>query len=592
MTDSRLRASESQVFDVSMNDDEDESDLETLFYDAEQSGAFFDLDQSPHMPSQANEILIAIDKYCPAWVEVISSRGGYKKAFAVNLNGATMLRSIDDCDELLAGSKAVAFAGKLFSSRLSSTERMRRMVGWALVDPHLIGVRQSNLVVFQQRRRLFVNGFSRDGPPNVNEKVRALARLSGFVFRAMSDRHWTQEFVTLTSRAIYFYHPDKKKPSFHISLSSIMEMTRLPAEDCPTISNSFVLTIRTLGRSVYIMFGSEEDRERFLAESLKLKIVEGDTSELAVSVCSESTTASRLSLLDNPADEFMQKSSMWNCQRRRILNSGKLTFRQPSIPSDPLQLVEDALRQALEPVNKADEVEQRRAFLDSAAMVKQADVRDLPHKQRMVFFLNLYHLMIMHAYLVLGPPDWSLKWLTYFNSIAYEVSDDIFSLVELEHCILRNRMNQPSQFMSRFVIPRSEYSMAISIKDFRINFALNCGSLSNPKYIFVYQVENLDEQLDAACRLSLKSVSIIRKNGRKLIVELPRVCEWYFDDFGNSEQDLLRLIEPFLSQAHQDLLRSCRSRPSDPSSLDMGLISIRYQSYSYECRPLRLASNW
>ena len=584
MSNSLLRHSESQVFDVLLHEDGDESDAESLFYDAEQPNPHVDFDQAQRIPSLGMEILSAIDRSCPAWIEILSSRGGYTKAFVVNINGTTMLRSNDDCNDLLEGSAVTTLVDKAFSPRLSTTERLRRMIGWAVTKPLEAGIASTNLDVFQQRRRIFSNEFARDDITQMAEKDKVQIKLSGLIFRAMSDRHWIHEWVKLTAQGITFYHPDKRKPSFHMTLASIVEVARLQAEECPILPGQFFLTLRSIGRSVYLMFGSERDRERFISETLRLKVVEGGV-EPACSVDSDSTTASRLAQIGNPADEFMHKSSMWNCQRRRILNSGKFNFRHSRASLDPLRLVEDALYQALEPQGP-EEIEQRRSFLDAAALLKQADVHDLSEKAKLVFFLNLYHLMIMHAYLILGPPDWSLKWLSYFNSIAYEVSDDIFSLVELEHCILRSNMSHPSQFMSRFVIPRSQYDFSLETQDFRINFALNCGALSNPSAVLVYSVEKLDDQLQLASRMYLVTATVTRKSGRKIILELPRICEWYFADFGNSEEDMLLRIEPYLRHESRKLLRSCWSH--ELGAYDMQLISIRYQSYSYECRPLQL----
>jgi hypothetical protein len=400
-----------------------------------------------------------------------------------------------------------------------------------------------------------------------------------------------EELVKLTSSSILFYHPEKRKSNWHVNISSIVEIARLASDECPTISGQYFLVIKTLGRSLYLMFGSESARETFMQATLRQMVVDGGAASMTSSLDSDCTSSSlHLAQIDNPADEFLHKSSMWNCQRRRILNCGLFNFRHSSTLPNPLQLVEMALAQALEPVGgAADEIEQRRAFLDSAAKLKQADVRDLSESARLAFFLNLYHLMIMHAFLVLGPPDWSLKWISYFNNVAYEVSDDIFSLAELEHCIIRNKMSDPSQFMSRFVIPRSRYNgMALTTIDFRINFALNCGSLSNPVFVAIYKPDKLEQQLSEACRLYLQSsVSVTRKRGqRKVVVEVPRVCEWFLSDFGGYEDELLSTLEPFLSEEHRRELSKCRSCES--GGWDMALISIRYQAYNYECRPLQL----
>ncbi|GKY98391.1 hypothetical protein MPSEU_000796600 [Mayamaea pseudoterrestris] len=585
--DAVVDQSESQMLDGPLEELEDESDAESLFYDAEQPKLGVDLHRMRIIPSRCMEILSAIDVLCPAWIEIVSSRGNYTHAFAVNINGVTMLRSVEDCNELIGDSAASTLVERTFSPRLSAAERMRRMIGWALVNPQEVEIAASKITHFRQRRRTFLNNFLGGAVSSLSEKEKSHFKLSGNVFRALSDRHWVQEYVTLTTKRIAFVHPGKKKPTFHINLASVVEVARLAVEDCPMFSNQYFLAFRSLGRSVYLMFGSEKHRERFISDFFNLKVMEGGTAGLAGSINSEMSTASRLALIDNPADEFMHKSSMWNCQRRRILNCGMFNFRHSMPSSDPMEQVEDVLRQALEPLSSTvDEVDQRRLFLDAAAKLKQADVRDLSEESKRAFFLNLYHLMIMHAYLILGPPDWSLKWISYFNSIAYEVSDDIFSLAELEHCILRSKMSQPSQFISRLVIPRSHYDIALSSADFRINFALNCGSLSNPLYIFVYGLDTLDAQLDAASRLCLASASVTRKSGRKVVVELPRICEWYFADFGQSDDELLGLLESYLSDDCREALRKCRL--SETGSYDMNLISIRYQSYNYECRPLQL----
>lgn len=52
-------------------------------------------------------------------------------------------------------------------------------------------------------------------------------------------------------------------------------------------------------------------------------------------------------------------------------------------------------------------------------------------------FLNLYHCLLLHAFLVVGVPTTLFKWPTFFGSYSYEAFGDVFSLAELEHCIIR-----------------------------------------------------------------------------------------------------------------------------------------------------------
>lgn len=53
-------------------------------------------------------------------------------------------------------------------------------------------------------------------------------------------------------------------------------------------------------------------------------------------------------------------------------------------------------------------------------------------------FLNLYHVMLLHSFLVIGMPTNVYRWTTFFRNCSYEAFGDIFSLAELEHCIIRN----------------------------------------------------------------------------------------------------------------------------------------------------------
>ena len=224
------------------------------------------------------------------------------------------------------------------------------------------------------------------------------------------------------------------------------------------------------------------------------------------------------------------------------------------------------------------------------AELKRANINSLNENARLAFFLNVYHIMISHAFLVLGPPDSSLKWPSYFNCQAYQVGDDIFSIAELEHCIIRAKMAPPTQVLSRFVIPKTRYRMALNTSDFRINFALNCGSLSSPSRVPIFRPEQLDEQLDAASRLYLRtSVSYRRTGAGDLEMKLPKVCQWFADDFGPSRQSLLKAIERFLDDDVRRPLENCWRPVED--EYDMSCLEVRYHPYSFECRPLLTLEN-
>jgi hypothetical protein len=198
--------------------------------------------------------------------------------------------------------------------------------------------------------------------------------------------------------------------------------------------------------------------------------------------------------------------------------------------------------------------------------------------------------MIMHAFLVLGPPDSSLKWPSYFNNVSYQCGDDIFSLAELEHNIIRAEMSYPSQFLSRFVVPKTNYRYALTKADVRINFTLNCGSVSIPtNAVPIYTPAKLEEQLNHVTRAYLAgTVSVKPKGTRDVTITLPRICQWFADDFGDgSASDIVKAIEPYLGPEQQQFLK--RLWNERKQSYDLGLFSVKYHPYVYECRFLVLA---
>lgn len=124
--------------------------------------------------------------------------------------------------------------------------------------------------------------------------------------------------------------------------------------------------------------------------------------------------------------------------------------------------------------------------------------------------------------------------------------------------------------------------MALQKADHRINFALNPGSMSNPSKVLLYAPEHLDKQLDAATALYLERASVISKGSNDIIVQLPRICQWFMDDFG-SEEDVLEKIGPFLKTDD-------RARYINAKSTGLN-VSVRFHDFSYKCRPFSLTKS-
>jgi Protein of unknown function, DUF547 len=387
----------------------------------------------------------------------------------------------------------------------------------------------------------------------------------------------------LQDTEIVFHHMERSKIHFRISISSIVGASVPEQGEVSQLPSFFYLRIETFGRVTYLMFSTKEDRDSWVTT------VSGLPKELRRT--SRSFT-NHLFEVDDPMEEFLHKSTMWDCQKRRILNCRKFSFqtKRSMTSQETLGLAERALSRVMALQPKGPDDSDLCEFLDCASALKDADAYVLNEEERLAFFLNVYHIFIMHAYIVLSPPDSSLKWINYFNTITYQVSDDIFSLAELEHNVIRAEMSNPSQFLSRFVLPKSHYLFASSKPDFRINFALNPGSLSMPSSrVPLYTPERLNEQLDIVTRDFVAPTVIIKLKGSKDVsITLPRVCQWFEKDFGDgqSASDVLVTIEPYLSQDKKDALQVIWN--SKKKCYDIGVFSLKYSPYNYECRFLTL----
>lgn len=521
------------------------------------------------------DILSEIDYACPFSLDISlpNWNGGYAKHFAIASTSSTLLFvSERACDEFVNNSALYSEISRTvkdnFSTRMSSSERLRRCIGLALSRET-----PENVASFHSRTKPY-NDFLRRPKPTLFKTL-----ICGFVGRALSDRHWVEECAYVTFHNVAFYRPDKRQPEFLVSLSSVSKVEKLSRARFPQLKGYHVLVLTTLGRSVYLMLTSDTEVQAWHNAIDKQRIIQQNDSD---SVSSIESTGVRLLEIDCSADEFLHKSAMWNCKNRKILNCGQFFFQQDP-PQSSLLLAEETVTSAVKVVG-FENAEQRRTFLDCAAKLKVASVYDLDEASRLTFYLNVYHIMICHAFLVLGPPDSSLKWISYFNNIAYQVGDDIFSLTELEHSIIRAKMSFPTQFLSRFVIPKSEYKTTLTRADYRINFALNCGSVSNPPNILIYNVETLNEQLNEASRLYLASVTHRRNGSGDLEIKLPKICQWFADDFGSTRESLLNKIERFLPDDVRKQLAGCRLPPDD--RIDMSSCTIRYSTFNFECKPL------
>jgi len=585
-------------------DDTDNSDSEDSFHDAQVDVGLSNTDDAGFMDARStmrNSILLQpknpslINNVCPAWIEISSPKGRITTVYAFNVRegSKTIYRTSSQFTHHFETEDATRSVEASYSSRMSSREKKRRIMGQALA--HAISSEESGMKEkihnFMNQKDEFESTFLQK-PLSLLTSLKINSTSLCNVARALSEHHFVEEFARVTADHITFYQYQRNRPVFHfrMSIETIVNARKLCRDASPHFPQHYFMALETLGRTIYLMFLSESERNSWVDALVKLSSSPSLESRGCVIQMPQSPGNSEgsdtrscisydaLLMVDDPIEEFLHKSSSWRCRKRRILNCRQFSFGGLDQRLDPSALVGEALRRALSPTEEDSEDENLRAFLDSASALKNVDVNQLNEKERMAFFLNLYHVMIMHTFLVLGTPGSTLKWIACFNTIAYQCSDDIFTLSELEHCIIRSAMNYPSQIVSKIVLPKSRYRFALTQADYRINFALNCGSPSCPGNVPIYTASSLDKALDYTAYSYLQQTVMAwprAKNG--VVLSLPRVCRWFSEDFGNgSTGDVLRLVKKFLDDDKQKLLSNTN-------------ITVKYLPFIYECRQLVLA---
>ena len=163
------------------------------------------------------DILSKIDTICPAMIEIVH-KGKYAKTYAFNLEttGATVFRTASSVEEYFATSSAKQAAEQMWSPRLSSSERCRRVLGQtmskALLDGSSSGI--ARLSKFVGEETAFDSSFLQRAEPSWARKQKLKIRKCGYGARALSDRHWMEEWMWISDRYIFFHNPREAKKPF------------------------------------------------------------------------------------------------------------------------------------------------------------------------------------------------------------------------------------------------------------------------------------------------------------------------------------------------------------------------------------------
>ena len=122
-----------------------------------------------------------------------------------------------------------------------------------------------------------------------------------------------------------------------------------------------------------------------------------------------------------------------------------------------------------------------------------------------MFWVNVFHTLLIHSRLLFGAPNSAYTFFKQAKHVSYEIFAvpyrDVYSLLEIEHCVLRGASSRPRTSISGFFLPSRtgergnedvKWDMAPSLADARINFILNYATLSSLRSIPIFSADAQD----------------------------------------------------------------------------------------------------
>lgn len=203
------------------------------------------------------------------------------------------------------------------------------------------------------------------------------------------------------------------------------------------------------------------------------------------------------------------------------------------------------------------ESDEFRRLIAQTGRLRNLDLSRLGRAETIALFINLYNLMVVHVYAVMGLPS-AMEKMVYYTCARYDVGGSLFSLDDIKHGVLRGNALRRRKFIMSLEMrqfeqgdPRLRY--AVTPTDARISMCLSKHSHQSPS-VRIYVAKDLETQLQAAAREFCEQC--VRVNAQAARVTLPKLFEALQLDFGANERKALSWVASFLPQeSGRDLKR-------------------------------------
>jgi hypothetical protein len=228
----------------------------------------------------------------------------------------------------------------------------------------------------------------------------------GTVCMAGSSRHWSEHVLRFTKTSITILNSSESKIFSTIPTSSIITIRPMKKTESPLFFlNTFgFFQIDTFARVYYFMVRDEwlNAWMQFLLSTYG-KIVQPKL-DVPIEIVYK---------FPEPSEVYTTRPPSWRLDKKRVFNYRKILFHSKSIDAKYqtmmlCDMIEEFLRSGLNlaeaELNGTVQPQQWISFYDQIAVLQVVNITKLNEREKMALLLNLYHLMVVHVSLILGPP--------------------------------------------------------------------------------------------------------------------------------------------------------------------------------------------
>ena len=445
-------------------------------------------------------------------------------------------------------------------------------------------------------RRYSISSYFRESnvssPSMFTNDLKAV-RMEGAVAVCTGRRSWSEEWAVLNGRYLEIFMPQMPKHLQipRIWIGQIKSVGKLERDDKPFQGYEF-FSIGTPSRVYYFCVKNAEILEQWLDALLVIQrpspaVLKEVTDEHTLKVINSAYPSLGEELLcdsDEP-EACIVHSGDYLSSLPPVLNMRCMAFKNIAIKREmsqytisPVELSQDVLRRIVRYCNPRNDALNSSVggnsssewvqFSDRIHLLQIVSLGDLTRDELTAFFLNVYHTLLTHAFVVYGVPSRAREWKSLKEKAVYEIAGDLVSLRDIDEIILGNSCNEviissalrrsityvdavkrcetnrnlwlnrgvvfpfAGLYMGREIDQKVASSLLgqANVKvfsgdeiapmeniDWRIALCINSGCTIVANDIVLYSGENLDAQLDSRCKTLLLNLLQIDLNPSKLL---------------------------------------------------------------------------